>query len=200
MIILHWIGKIRFHLKYNGLKNTLREMVFINRRMIVIEKEIQYSGEGQNKRDIDCEILTNSNYKFFENKYNLNNVKYYAKKNCECLIAIQEGKCVGYQWWTKDNKFKDLKKIGLELKENEAYLFDLFVFPEYRGSNIPKIIANQTFDYLLDSGTQKIYGFYYGDNLKALWWHRAFLKCKEIKKIVSHRIFFINIVNGKLYL
>ena len=131
---------------------------------------------------------------------NIKNVEYYCKHGSTCLLAIQGFTLLGYQLWTYDNNFKDVKQIEIQLSANDAYLFDFFVFPEYRGTDIPKFITYETFNYLVSKGINKIYGFYFSDNIKALWWHRAFLKCKEIRKVTIHRILFVEIANGKITL
>lgn len=196
MKILYLFKRLIFRLKTDGLKRTFKDILYFNRSMVVIEKEIS-SDPIKKTNNIHFIIVDKSNYKQYQKEHNLENIKYYCKQGAKCVMAFKEDKCLGYQWWTQDNKCKDLKKIGVRLKDNEAYLFDLFVFPEFRGTKIPKMIAQETFNCLSSMAVDKIYGYYFADNVKALWWHKAILKCTEINRVKIHRLFFFELVNGR---
>lgn len=194
----HYINKFIFHLKYSSLKETFKQVVFFHRKMVVIEKEISTQPLKQGS-DIIFLVIDRSNYKEYSERYKLKNLGYYSKKGAMCILALKDETCVGYQWWTVDNDFIDLKKLDLKLAGSEAYLFDFYVLPEYRGTDIPKQITIETFNYLTSKNINKIYGFYFSDNIKAMWWHRAFLKCSEIKRVKVHRFFFVEFAQGRFF-
>ena len=199
MKLIHLFRKLILQIKTAGIKAAFKEIIFFNRTVIVIEKDISYRDEIKLEDGIEVTVIDNSNRSLIKSKYGINIFQYYPQKGAKCLAIFNENECLGYQWWTQDNKFNDLKKLNLTLKDNEAYLFDFFVFPEYRGTNTPKLITQETFNHLLSDGISKIYGFFFGDNIKALWWHRAVLKAKEIKRIKTHRLFFLEFINGKIF-
>ena len=97
------------------------------------------------------------------------------------------------------NSFSYNRKV-FQLKENEAYLFDLYVLPEYRGTSVPLEIAWETYEHLKRNKITKIYGFYYQDNIKALWWHRATLKAKEIKKLKVDKFIIFEKISNRIFL
>lgn len=199
MRLIYLLKRLVFQVKVNGLKNAFKEMIYRDRKIIVIEKEIAYEENVYRDDDTDFIIIDQFNYGEMKRKFNLGNMEYFVGKNARCMVAVKYGMCAGYQWWTQDNGFRDLRKLRLNLKGNEAYLFDLFVFPEHRGGNVPKSLAVETFNHLCSCGVNKFYGFYFSDNLRALWWHRAFLKAKEINKIKMQRFLFLEIVDGRLF-
>ncbi|GBC63760.1 hypothetical protein DENIS_4758 [Desulfonema ishimotonii] len=199
MKLLHLVKKLIFHMGTGSLQGVFKEILYFNRIMVVIEKKIsaQPRAEADNIRFI---IATDSNYKEYQHKYNMENLSYYCERGARCLIAVRGDKCLGYQFWTRDNQFRDLKMLDLKLKENEAYLFDLFVFKELRGTSLPKIISAEAFNHLVSEGVNKIYGYYFSDNIKALWWHKFYLKCREINRVRIHRVFFLELVGRRLML
>jgi len=200
MKIWHYFKKLMLHLKTDGFKNTMKETIFFNRVMVVIEKEISPTDYNKND-DYKYAILDKDNYEnYFGDSDIIKNVEYYCKNGATCLLAFQGNTLFGYQLWTYDNNFKDVKQLSIQLGADEAYLFDFFVFPEFRGTDIPKMITYETFNHLISKGINKIYGFYFTDNVKSLWWHKAFLKCKEIKRVKIHRILLFELANGRITL
>ena len=145
-------------------------------------------------------VADKENYREYQKRFNIRSLSYYCPRGCECLMLIDGDKCIGYQYWTFDKDFIDLKKLGIMMGDEEAYLFDLFVFQEFRGSDAPKMLTAEMQNQLSSRGIRKIYGFYFQDNIKALWWHKAFFKCQEITKVVNTRIFFLDVTGGKISL
>lgn len=199
MRIFYLFRRFIFRLSTDGILETLKEIIFLNRVMIAIEKNIGFE-PNITSNNVHFIIVGPANYKKYQEQYGLKTLEYYSKTGAQCIMAIEGDECLGYQWVTQDNNFKDLRKLGIRLKDSEAYLFDLFVYPQYRGTDIPKMVARETFNHLVSKGVNKIYGFYFSDNIKALWWHRAILKCKEIKKVKIHRFLFFEFLNGRLML
>lgn len=192
------LKKIILRIKTDGLGGTLKEFVYINRVMIGIEKDIVAQPRIM-PQTMHTIILDKSNYQQFRKKYDIGNVIYYCKNGAQCLLLFENETLLGYQLWTFDNNFTDLKKLHITMNSNEAYLFDLFIYPQFRGTTVPKIIATETYNYLVVSqGITKIYGFYFKDNLKALWWHRAYLKCREIKRVSTNRFILFDITKGRI--
>ena len=199
MKILYLLKRLVFRLRTDGLRESLKDVVYFNKSIVAIEKTLE-SNPIDKKHNIDFVIADATNYQECQEKSGIKNLAYYCKRGARCLIALQEGRYVGHQWWTFQNGFIDLEKLDVKLLDNDAYLFDLFVLPEHRGSAVPKMVAWETYNHLISLGIQRIYGFYFSDNIQALWWHRAVLKAKEIKKIKAHRFFIFEIIGGKLFL
>lgn len=190
MKIVHLIRKAVFRSRMDGFKDMLREMVYLKRTMIVIEKEI---GSSRPVRDNELNFVVVDGRLLKENREKCEwpLIRHYCSRGASCVMAYLGGRLAGYQFYTQDNHFPDLLKIGISLTRQEAYLFDLFVFPEYRGTEITKKIVDWTFQHLRRQGITKIYGFYFADNIRSLWWHKAVLKCKEVMRIKASRLLFL---------
>jgi len=197
MQLYHLARKMFLQLSSEGLKSTLKELIYFNRIMVAIEKDLRAEA-GIMKPTMHKIIVDRQNYFEYRNKFNIKNVLYYCRRGAQCLLLFDGKDLLGYQLWTYDSEFSDLRKLGIRMKKGEAYLFDLFVYPPYRGTVVPKIVAIETHNYLLSQGINKIFGFYFKDNIKALWWHKAYLKCKEIKRVPTNRILIFEFTKGKI--
>jgi hypothetical protein len=85
----------------------------------------------------------------------------------------------------------DLRMLGIHCKEKEAYAFDMLIAPQYRGKNFAVPLQRFLHFTLKTEGFRKVYGFYWDDNLPALWMHRM-LKYKELPKRSLSRFFFFH--------
>lgn len=93
----------------------------------------------------------------------------------------------------KDGKHifhSDLKMLGIACEEGDAYAFDMLIAPKYRGKNLAVPLQKSLQATLKKEGCQRVYGFYWDDNLPALWMHRM-LKFKELPKKRISRFFFL---------
>jgi GNAT superfamily N-acetyltransferase len=83
----------------------------------------------------------------------------------------------------------DFKMLQVDCREQEAYAFDMFLDPAYRGKNLAILLHQFLHQTLKKEGYVKVYGAYYEDNRPALWMHRM-LKFKEHPKRQVFRLFF----------
>lgn len=199
MKIGYQIKRFLFRMKREKIKEIFKDIVYMDRYMVVIEKEL-HENPIKKKSPIDHVIVDRNNIKKIKRKYIAQNLDYYCKKNATGIIGLKDGRAIGYQWYTQNKKFIDLVKLNIDLKEHEAYLFDFYVDPNLRGTRLPLHIAWETYEHLLEKKIKKIYGFYFSDNIKALWYHRASLKCKEIKKIKAQKLFIFEKIGDKYFL
>jgi len=195
MKLLYLFDKLLRTLTSEGLRETLRELIFLNRTLVIIEKEIgpapRLLGE-----DMQVVMANGENFRECQEQYGIN--LYLCQRGATGLLLCKQGHLVGFQFWTRDCRLNFLEQFGISLNKDEAYLFDFFVFPAFRGTLAAKILSAETHNLLISEGVRKFYGAYYLDNLKALWWHRAFLKCREIKRVTFSQFLIIEINNGKL--
>ncbi len=85
----------------------------------------------------------------------------------------------------------DLKMLGINCKEREVYAFDMLIASHYRGKNFAVPLQRFLHSSLKNEEFRKVYGFYWNDNLPALWMHRM-LKYKELPKRNLSRFFFLH--------
>lgn len=83
----------------------------------------------------------------------------------------------------------DFKMLDIVCREREAYAFDMYIDPTYRGKNLAVPLQRSLQHTLKSEGYKKVYGSYYEDNLPALWMHRM-LKFKEYPRRKVFRFFF----------
>jgi len=97
-----------------------------------------------------------------------------------CIVPTQIGKPIQHP---------DLDMLGIQAKENEVYAFDMLIDPDFRGKRLAVPIQRALQMALKADGYSTFYGFYWQDNLPALWMHRM-LKLKELPKRRVSRFFF----------
>jgi GNAT superfamily N-acetyltransferase len=101
--------------------------------------------------------------------------------NVWCLTPRKDGQCISHP---------DLDMLGIICGEADSYAFDMFIAPAYRGKNLAAPLQKLLHASLSDEGCEKVYGYYWDDNLPALWTHRI-LKFKELPKRCVSRFFFL---------
>ncbi len=200
MHLNYLVRRLKFRVSTDGLPRTIKDLVYFNREIMLVEKEIGSYEIPVLDKDLHFNIINIKNSKITEKKFSIPLFHHYACNNCETLIAEKDHTCLGFVRWTRDNQFWDLKRLGIELQADEVYMFDLFILPEHRGSSIVKDLPAAAIHHLKSNGVSKFYGYYFLDNLQALWWHRAILRAHDLKKIKVHRLVFIDFINGKFFL
>lgn len=117
------------------------------------------------------------------------------KKGWRDFALAKDGVVIGDLWCVTPGpnellRHADLEMLGISNQEGEAYAFDMLIDPTYRGKNLAAPLQRALQSTLKKAGIRKVYGFYWDDNLPALWMHRM-LKFKELSKRSITRFFFI---------
>jgi hypothetical protein len=216
--MIEFLKKIRYQfeqfkllIKGKGLKLALKDAFYINREMILVERELD-KPLPKMKKFIDLKlVLLNKgdiekikNYEFADKVRKLKS-KNYLSKGYNGFFMIKNNKIIAEQWWVskKINKrgipHPDLKWMRRELKDGEIYAFDLFISPEFRGSPLTIFFIGSYLMELKKMNFLKIYGCFFTDNIPSLWVHRIF-SYNEIGKVMRHRFFCLEIKNKMLCL
>ncbi len=108
------------------------------------------------------------------------------------FVMIRENKVVGDIWYvpgSADNPrpCDDLELLGIDIKPDEVYAFDMFVPQEARGKDLTTTFMGSVLRRLRDMGYTKAYGYYMADNVPALWIHRL-IGYKEMPVVEFRRI------------
>jgi GNAT superfamily N-acetyltransferase len=98
-----------------------------------------------------------------------------------CILPSEDGPTITHT---------DLDMLSISCSEGEAYAFDMLIDPAHRGKNLAVPLQRGLQSTLKVEGLKKVYGFYWDDNIPALWMHRM-LKFKELPKRQVSRFFFI---------
>jgi ribosomal protein S18 acetylase RimI-like enzyme len=88
-----------------------------------------------------------------------------------CFIALDKDKVVAFSWISFQNEYIPEWECGIKLNDNEAYVFDSFIDPDYRHKRLHSALIYQKFLYLQKQGYQKAIGYVEINNtysLKAL--------------------------------
>lgn len=117
-------------------------------------------------------------------------------------FALVKGGTVAGDIWCADSRLAagacnhpDELWLGIECAPGEAYTFDMFVDPEHRGGNSAAALQNGALHLLRKRGITKAYGFFWADNVPALWVHRT-LRWRELDRVKASRL----LLSRKLYI
>lgn len=201
--------KIAFHqvietFAEDGVKDIFRPRVYWNRRAVPVEMDLLTANlplAGQ---------LNNSEFNFFEITMNdlragkwtfavpsrgLKAVRN-LKRGYRGFAAAKDLTVVGDLWCVaprKDGKriyHPDLRMLDIVCGAGDAYAFDMLIPSTYRGKNLAVPLQKTLQAALKMEGCRRVYGYYWEDNLPALWMHRM-LKFKELPKRRVSRFFFL---------
>lgn len=197
MRLAQLIKKTLLRVKSKGLRDTLKEAVHFRRVMVAIEQDIEAKPSPMSRR-MHRIIVDQSNIRGYRKVPAIKNVRHFCKRGAQSLLLYEDGELAGYQIWTFDKNFIDLRKLDIRMSDDEAYLFDLFVFPRFRATQLTRTLVNETCNYLVSCGVRKIYGFFFEDSAEALLWRQAFPKGREIRKVRTNRLLFVEITGKKL--
>ena len=190
-------------IKTDGMVFFLHERIWINRKAVIIEKDL--CGINKSKS-----FLQNSNMRFDEiTKDKMNDKRYqFAVKNryLKALQYLNEGYCghvlvkgnvvIGDVWHSatiKGGKLSvhpDIQRFGIESSKDYAYSFDQFVVPTERGNKVAAALLDGQVHSLNDKGYSKVLGYYWADNLPAVWNARVMNKFKELRTLRVYRFIF----------
>jgi GNAT superfamily N-acetyltransferase len=192
-------------IKYVGFHSFLKETVYLNREAIPVEKDLScLIGLSKHKScstlevlEINHEILRNGHYHYrFHNRRQ--KAYYYLRSGFHGFGIVDGREIVGDIWYCDpfgaDKSFvhPDLLWLGIECQKKQVYSFDMFLAPQKRGHNYAFYLQNYFLHHLKERNFSKVYGYFWADNIPALWVHRQ-IKWKELRRVRSHRFFFLKI-------
>jgi GNAT superfamily N-acetyltransferase len=193
--------KIREELTNGNFGVFIRTQVFINRVATPVEMDMT------SLQTTDYHF-PDTDYKFIELRLNdllaakwhypISSRRYKAlqflKKGWRCFAVTKDCNVIGDVWcapYTHEvvrQVHPDLRMLGIQCKDGEAYAFDMLIDPFYRGKNLAVPLHRYLHSSLRNDGFNKVYGYYWNDNLPALWMHRM-IKFHELPKRQVSRFF-----------
>lgn len=201
--------KIVFHqvieaLAEDGVKGVLRPRVFWNRCAIPVEMDLltanllpagQLSNPEFRFVEITIDDLQAGKWNFAVPSRGVKAVRN-LRRGYRGFVAAKDSIIVGDLWCItprKDGKpiyHPDLRMLDIVCGAGDAYAFDMFIPSTYRGKNLAVPLQKKLQSALKTEGCPRVYGYYWEDNLPALWMHRM-LKFKELPKRRVSRFFFL---------
>jgi len=80
------------------------------------------------------------------------------RNRCHCLGFFVNGDLAAYTWFRFDRVATPIWQIDLfRLEGDEAYLFDAYVLPEYRGRRLAPLIRYRAYQELKNVGRRRLY-------------------------------------------
>jgi len=181
-----------------GWTSLMRELVFLHRTAIVVEKDLsevtERLGPLESSKlkllEIDNEMLSSGRYRFaVENRYlkALNHLKH----GYGGLALARDNVVVGDTWHYTSEAANDPQALQVDLRrfgfktwlKNHVYTFDIFVAPAERKDGVSAAFQNNAMLWLRSKGYTKAFGFYWADNLPAHWCTRVTNKWRKVRTV-----------------
>jgi GNAT superfamily N-acetyltransferase len=173
-----------------------REVVFFRRNAILVEKDLSEVAERLEPLasstlkllEIDPDMLSSGSYSFAV-KHRYLKALHYLKRGYSGFAIARNNVVVGDMWYYSPEPSDDpsilpadLRWFGFRtLQKGEVYTFDIFVAPAERKHGVSAAFQNNAMASLRSKGYTKAYGYYFSDNLPAIWCTRVTNKWKELQ-------------------
>lgn len=148
LIQVNYLDKFKETVESKGVCAALKKSIkYLCRKVIsirtvhIIEFEISKKKEPDKKLDIlfkwalptDIESMDKINYDYDDSakKYSIMRLN----EGDRCILALCEGKIVGYIWLMK-TKMEILDNTLMDISDEKAYIYRVFVHSDYRGNRI----------------------------------------------------------------
>ncbi len=121
--------------------------------------------------------------------------KQFLDSGYHCFAALQNGKVVGWAWWTdqkrkeKDFVQRDVKALWSYMQPRGVYLWDGFVLPECRGKHIYYAMQVALCEFLRKADYEKLLSWTYTTNIPVIR-VRQRLKSDEVGRGCTERYLF----------
>jgi hypothetical protein len=184
----------------NGWRSVFKEMVFLHRKAILVEKDLSQIPDRPEMLanlkivEIDQDLLASGRYDFALNSRKLKACHHLAH-GCGGYALVQGNQIIGDTWhWASDSTdparplHSDLRRFGFKDWRNDSvYTFDIFVVPAERKTGISAAFQNAAMLSLRAKGFNKGYGFYWADNIAAHWCTRVTNKWTKLREVSVNR-------------
>lgn len=196
MRVVQVIDTVRF----GSISNLLRETVYLDREAVPVEIDLSslrpvndfVRPPGEKVVELTQELLTTRQLAYPIRSRYLKTQNYLDKGYRG--YALVKGETVAGDIWCADRRIDkegcnhpDEGWLGIRCQAGEVYTFDMFVDPGNRGGNIAAALQNGALHELKKKGFTKAYGFFWSDNVPALWVHRT-LRWHELKRVRASRL------------
>lgn len=200
------VAQVRDLAQSNGWHFVLKELIFLHRIAIVVEKDLSeipdrseaLAAANLQVLEIDHDLLENAQYKFA-----LESRRLKAFRNLRLgyggAALVRGNLIIGDTWyWSAESTdnvrllHADLQRFGFQSwSRNHVYTFDIFVAPNERKGGISAAFQNRAMLHLRAKGFTKGYGFYWADNIAAHWCTRVTNKWKKMREVSVNRFLIL---------
>ena len=187
--------------RLGSFANLFKETVYLDREAVPVEIDLAClrpaedfpRPPGEEMVELTAELLTNHRLTYPVRSRFLKTLNY-LQKGYRGFALVQGNLVAGDIWCADTGSGKDGRKhpdevwLGIRCDRDEVYTFDLFVDPGRRGGNIAAALQNGALHLLRECGFTRAYGFFWTDNIPALWVHRT-VRWHELTRVTASRLF-----------
>ncbi len=127
---------------------------------------------------------------------------HYFRRGYRLLAMVRDGEVIGDVWYVTRKTARSstihphLQWFGIELADDEIYMFDLQVNPDQRGGGLTAYFLGSVLQRMREKGMHKAYGCFVAHNTPALWMHRM-AGYRELPRWIVRRFIFHETVRAK---
>ncbi len=196
------INQLIERLKTDGAKSIIKETIFINRKAVTFVKDLsdfKTIVDTNKNSNVTIKKISRGDIKLeykFPNKSRYLKTISNVKKGYETFVFIRNNEIIGDCWFAisleADKKLlhPDIKLFGIKPVQKSAYMFDMYVKPEERGTAVTNSILKYAYSNFTERGITKVYTYVMADNTPAIWMVRT-LGFKELGKLSMFRFLFL---------
>ena len=186
--------------KLSTLYYYLRANFYINRVAVTVEQDLaslpplkdSLEHAGVNLVAITPGSLTQNpkpqHSLIYLDKKRQEKAREYLKKGYRGVAVVHDDEVCGDVWYVSARNHKngvihpDLQWLKMECGNEDVYAFDMNLHPSKRGKNLANMLQNGALHEIKENGYNRALGYYWADNIAALWVHRT-LKWKELRRL-----------------
>ena len=197
-------------IKISGFSHLLREIIYVNRQAVPVEKDLSsLKPLGNFLLEAGMEIIEvapeaiDKGALVYPASNRFLKAKHYLKKGYGAYALVSGDKVVGDIWYSSlmkpevDAVHPDVKWLGFKYADKEVYAFDMYLDHQERGKNLAPFLMNGILHEFRKKGFTKAYGYFWANNVPALWVHRT-LRWKELPIVKVSRFLFLKKVIKQL--
>jgi len=186
-------------LKHNSIGKLLNEIIYFDREAVPVEMDLAVLRPLEDFARQSDEILVEVTAKVLSNRglaYQMKSrylkAEHYLNTGYRGFAMVNTEGVSGDIWCavSTDPRYglvhPDESWLNINCAKGEVYAFDMYLNPGKRGFNLAAALQNGALHALKKQGFTKVYGFYWADNVAALWVHRT-LRWKELKRVQASR-------------
>jgi hypothetical protein len=196
------MAQIRELAQSNGWGFVLKELMFLHRTAIVVEKDLSdvrdrpevLAAANLKVVELDRNLLDHAGYDFCLKSRKLKAL-HNLRRGYGGAALVRGNFIIGDTWyWTSESTGNtrplhgDLRRFGFQSwSKDYVYTFDIFVVPDERKGGISASFQNSAMLQLRAKGFTKAYGFYWADNIPAHWCTRVTNKWRKVREVSVNR-------------
>ncbi|ALC16867.1 hypothetical protein DSOUD_2100 [Desulfuromonas soudanensis] len=186
--------------KFDILYYFMRANIHVNKVAITVEKDLSslrpindwLENAGVQLVTITPEALTQNTKSqqslVYPDEERQKKAMKYLEKGYRGVAVVSGNEVSGDIWYTsachqkKGTVHPDLKWLKMKCGDKDAYAFDMYLHPGKRGGNLANLLQNGALHEISKRGYVRALGYYWAENIPALWVHRT-LQWKELRRV-----------------